>query len=79
MDARLIPVVLPVAKKVIQLQKFKEELKRVSEILDSQYSSEDDDYTLKYRAKTMNRYKERLAENIAKLEKELSYGDNNRN
>ena len=57
MDARLIPVVLPVAKKVIQLKKLKEEFERV------------DNYG-EISPKIM-RYKERLSENIIKLEKEL--------
>jgi hypothetical protein len=61
MDARLIPTVLPVAKKVIQLKKMKEEFERVDNCVEI--------------TKKITRYKERLAENIAKLEKELGYGE----
>jgi hypothetical protein len=59
MDARLIPVVLPVAKKVIQLKKMKEEFERVDNCGEV--------------SKKLIRYKERLSENIKKLEKELGY------
>ena len=61
MDARLIPVVLPVAKKVIQLKKMKEEFERIDNCDEV--------------SKKIARYKERLAENIEKLEKELGYGE----
>jgi len=61
MDARLIPVVLPVAKKVIQLKKLKEEFERIDNCGEV--------------TKKIARYKERLTENIAKLEKELGYGE----
>lgn len=57
MDARLIPVVLPVIKKVIQLKKMKEELERVD--------------NCDIVSKKIERYKERLSYNIEKLEKEL--------
>jgi hypothetical protein len=56
-DARLIPVVLPVIKKVIQLKKMKEELERVD--------------NCDIVSKKIERYKERLSYNIEKLEKEL--------
>jgi len=59
MDARLISVVLPVAKKVIQLKKMKEEFERVDNCGEV--------------SQKIARYKERLAENIEKLEKELGY------
>ena len=57
MDARFIPTVWPVAKKVIQLEKFKRDLERY------ECSGEE--------GKMIERYKERLKENIAKLEREL--------
>lgn len=57
MDARLIPVVLPTAKKVIQLERFKDELKRVEGCGEE--------------SKQLERYKTRLKENITKLEEEL--------
>ena len=57
MDARLIPFVYPVAKKVIQLERFKRELER--------YENSGEEGVM------VERYKARLKENIAKLEKEL--------
>lgn len=57
MDARLIPTVLPVAKKLVQLQKSKEALTRAEESSETGVKFE--------------RYKTRLKENIEKLEKEL--------
>ena len=60
MDARLIPTVLPVAKKVIQLEGFKQELKR----FESLGFNEDP---------MIIRRKSRLIENISKLKKELGY------
>ena len=60
MDARLIPTVLPVAKKVIQLEGFKKELKR----FDSLGFNENP---------MIIRRKSRLIENIKRLEKELGY------
>ncbi len=59
MDARLIPTVFPVAKKVVQLSKFKDELER--------YENSGEE------GKMIERYKQRLRENIQKLEKELGY------
>lgn len=59
MDARLIPVVLPVAKKVVQLEQFKKELERAEGCGEE--------------SKQLERYKTRLRENITKLEKELGY------
>jgi len=62
MDARLIPTVLPVAKKVIQLAGFKEELKRFEDLYGEEGGS-----------MIIQRRMARLKENIAKLEKELGY------
>jgi hypothetical protein len=59
MDARLIPSVFPAVKKVIQLEGFKQELKR--------FENQDDCTPF------IERRKIRLKENIAKLEKELGY------
>lgn len=60
MDARLIPTVLPVAKKVIQLEGFKSELRRFEDL----YGEEGGNPIIQRRMA-------RLKENIAKLEKEL--------
>jgi len=57
MNARLIPEVLPVAQKVVQLTRFKNELER--------YENSGEE------GKMIERYKQRLRENINKLEKEL--------
>lgn len=57
MDARLIPVVLPAAKRILQLVGFKQELER--------FENQDDCNPF------VERRKLRLKENIAKLEKEL--------
>lgn len=59
MDARLIPTILPVAKKVIQLEGFKQELRRFEN---------QDGYN-----PFIERRVRRLKENITKLEKELGY------
>lgn len=57
MDARLIPTILPVAKKIIQLEGFKQELER----FENQNNC----------TPFIERRKLRLKENIVKLEKEL--------
>jgi len=62
MDARLIPTVLPVAKKIIQLEGFKAELRRFRDL----YGEEGGNQIIQRRMA-------RLIENIAKLEKELGY------
>ena len=56
MNARLISEVLPVAQKVIQLARFRDELER--------YENSGEE------GKMIKRYKQRLKENIQKLEKE---------
>lgn len=71
MDARLIPLVLPIAKKVHKLEHLKEEFKRVDILLNFKYPEYDDSLDTKIHRKPLIRYLERLAENISKLEKEL--------
>ena len=61
MDARLIPVVLPVAKMVYKLEELKALLERCENSGETGVKVE--------------RYKTRLKENITKLEKELGYGE----
>lgn len=61
MDARLIPTVLPVAKKIIQLQRFKDDLERTEGCGEENPKIE--------------RLKQRLRESIQRLEKELGYDD----
>ena len=57
MNARLIPEILPIAQKVVQLTRFRNELER--------YENSGEE------GKMIKRYKQRLRENIQKLEKEL--------
>jgi predicted RNase H-like nuclease (RuvC/YqgF family) len=59
MDVRLIPVVLPAIKKVCQLERCKDKLKRFERSRE--------------KGVMIDRYKSRLKENISKLEKELGY------
>ena len=61
MDARLIPTVLPVIKKVIELERFRQELQRVEGCGEE--------------SKKIERLKQRLKENIQQLERELGYGN----
>ena len=72
MDARLIPTVFDAAKKVVQLQKLKEELKRCNNILECEFSDEED-VKVMWRKKKLIRYVERISEQITHIEKEL-YG-----
>ena len=74
MDARLIPTVYDAARKVVQLQKLKDEFKRCNEVLNNDYDPYDEDPKVLWRKKKLVRYIERIAEQITHTEKEL-YGN----
>lgn len=72
MDARLIPTVYDAARKVVQLEKLKDEFKRCNDVL-NEYDPYDEDVKVLWRKKKLVRYIERIAEQITHIEKEL-YG-----
>lgn len=73
MDARLIPIVYDAARKIVQLEKLKEEFKRCNEVF-NEYDPYNKDAMVLWRKKKLIRYIERIAEQITHIEKEL-YGN----